>query len=139
MAGATSGLMTYLWIAVGGALGSVGRFALSGAVARVLGETFPWGTILVNVTGCFAIGLLAVTTGPEGGTPTPPDVRQFLLIGMCGGYTTFSSFSLQTLNLIRGGEAAAALGNVAISVIACVAAVWIGAIAGQALGTARGG
>ena len=132
-------MITYLWIALGGALGSVARYALSGAVARMVGETFPWGTIIVNVTGCFVIGVLAVTTGPEGRVLTPPDVRQFLLIGVCGGYTTFSSFSLQTLNLIRGGELAGAAGNVGVSVIACMAAVWIGAIAGQALNQARGG
>ena len=132
-------MITYLWIALGGALGSMARFALSGAVARMVGETFPWGTILVNVSGCFVIGVLAVTTGPEGRVLTPPDVRQFLLIGVCGGYTTFSSFSLQTLNLLRGGEIAGALGNVAVSVIACMVAVWIGAVAGQALNQMRGG
>ena len=132
-------MITYLWIALGGALGSVARFALSGAVARIVGETFPWGTIIVNITGCFVIGLLAVATGPEGRVLTPPDVRQFLLIGVCGGYTTFSSFSLQTLNLMRGGEIAAAAGNIAVSVIACILAVWIGAVAGQALNQARGG
>jgi CrcB protein len=132
-------VITYLWIALGGALGSVARYALSGAVARMLGETFPWGTIIVNVTGCFVIGVLAVTTGPEGRVLTPPDVRQFLLIGVCGGYTTFSSFSLQTLNLIRGGEMAGAAGNIGVSVIACMVAVWIGAVAGQALNQARGG
>ncbi len=132
-------MITYLWIALGGALGSVARYALSGAVARMVGETFPWGTIIVNVTGCFVIGVLAVTTGPEGRVLTPPDVRQFLLIGVCGGYTTFSSFSLQTLNLIRGGELAGAAGNIAVSVVACIVAVWIGAVAGQALNQARVG
>ena len=132
-------MITYLWIAIGGALGSVARFALSNATARVMGESFPWGTILVNISGCFVIGLLAVTTDVGGRVSTPTDIRQFLLIGVCGGYTTFSSFSLQTLNLIREGALAGALANVAISVIACVAAVWIGAIAGQVINQARGG
>jgi CrcB protein len=132
-------MITYLWIALGGALGSVARFALTGATARMVGNAFPWGTILVNVSGCFVIGVLAVTTGPEGRVMTPPHMRQFLLIGVCGGYTTFSSFSLQTLDLIRGGEVVGALGNVALSLIACLVAVWIGATAGQALNQVRGG
>lgn len=132
-------MVTYLWVALGGALGSVGRFALTSAMARGVGEAFPWGTILVNVSGCFVIGLLAMTTGPEGRGLTPPHLRQFLLIGVCGGYTTFSSFSLQTLNLMRGGEIVGALGNVAISLIACLVAVWIGVIAGQAFNQVRGG
>jgi CrcB protein len=129
--------MTYLWIAAGGALGSVARYALSGAIARLAGDGFPWGTILVNISGCFIIGLLAVLTGPDSRVSPSADVRQFLLVGVCGGYTTFSSFSLQTLTLLRGGEPAAAAGNVALSVIACVIAVWIGAIGGQALNPAR--
>ena len=132
-------MMTYLWIAIGGAIGSMGRFAVSSAFARAVGETFPWGTIVVNVTGCFVIGALAVTTGPDGRVVVAPDFRQFLMIGICGGYTTFSSFSLQTLNLIRSGDLLGAGMNTAISFIACMVAVWLGAAAGQAFNLPRVG
>jgi CrcB protein len=130
-------LSTYFWIAVGGALGSMARFFVSSAFARMVGETFPWGTVIVNVTGCFVIGVLAATTGPDGRLLVAPDLRQFLLVGICGGYTTFSSFSLQTLNLVRAGDMLGATGNVVISVVACMVAVWIGAVAGQAFNQVR--
>src|SRR4051794_32171211 len=96
--------MTYLWIALGGALGSMARYWLSGAVAVRIGETFPWGTIVVNVTGSFIIGCFGGLTGPEGRLLVDPAVRMFVMVGICGGYTTFSSFSLQTLDLARDGE-----------------------------------
>jgi CrcB protein len=132
-------MMTYLWIAVGGALGSMARYFVSSSFARATGEAFPWGTLVVNVTGCVLIGVLATVAGPDGRFEVDPDIRQFLLIGVCGGYTTFSSFSLQTLNLVRGGETAAALGNIAVSVFACLVGVWIGATIGQGLNHIRGG
>lgn len=135
---AAASLVTYIWIALGGALGSVARFAVSGAVARLVGETFPWGTVVVNVSGCLLIGLLATITGVDGRVLVQPDLRQFLLIGICGGYTTFSSFSLQTLSLMRSGDLAGAVGNVTVSVLACLAAVWAGAAIGQALNQVRG-
>ena len=94
----------YLWIGLGSALGGMGRFWFSGWVAQRCGETFPWGTLLVNVSGSFLIGLLATWSTPEGRWFMPPRLSQFLMIGICGGYTTFSSFSLQTLNLVRGGQ-----------------------------------
>ena len=124
-------MITYLWIGVGGALGSMARFAVSSALARMIGETFPWGTVVVNISGCLVIGVLATTTGPDGRLVIAPDFRQFLLIGICGGYTTFSSFSLQTLNLLRNGDVLGAGGNAAISVVACMIAVWIGVVGGQ--------
>jgi CrcB protein len=127
-------LISYVWVGAGGALGSIGRFALASLFAEALGERFPWGTIAVNVSGCFIIGLVGMATAPVGRIPAPLDVRQFLMIGVCGGYTTFSSFSLQTLTLMRAGAWAEAGANVAISVIACVAAVWLGALAGEGLG-----
>ena len=96
-------MLAYLWIAIGGALGSVGRYWFSGVVARHFGETFPWGTLLVNVSGSFVIGFFATLTGPDGRWLVPAWFRQqFFMLGVCGGYTTFSSFSLQTLNLARG-------------------------------------
>jgi CrcB protein len=132
-------MMTYVWIALGGAIGTIARFAVSGAFARMVGETFPWGTIVVNISGCLVIGLLATITGPDGRLVVAPDLRQFMLIGLCGGYTTFSSFSLQTLNLIRNGELMSAAGNTAISFVACMLAVWIGAVLGQAFNQLRTG
>ena len=97
-------MFSYLVIAIGGALGSVARFWLSGAVAQSFGETFPAGTLLVNISGSLVIGFLAGLTGPDGRFLVNPTIRQFFMMGICGGYTTFSSFSLQTLTLARDGE-----------------------------------
>ena len=138
----TGGMQTwlaYLWVATGGALGSVGRYWLSGVVAARVGETFPWGTLTVNITGSFVIGLLAAMTGPDGRALASPGFRQFFLVGVCGGYTTFSSFSLQTLNLLRDGEWLYAGGNVLLSVILCMIGVWLGYLLGAALNTTKGG
>jgi CrcB protein len=132
-------LLTYLWIALGSALGGVARYALSTRVAETVGGTFPWGILLVNVTGSFAIGLFATLAPPDGRWALSPDARLFITVGLCGGYTTFSSFSLQTLDLIRTGQAPAALGNVAGSVVFCLLAVWAGAAVGALVNTARGG
>ncbi|MFI4934068.1 MAG: fluoride efflux transporter CrcB [Caulobacterales bacterium] len=132
-------MITYLWIAIGGALGSVARYGLSSLVAQWFGETFPWGTIIVNVTGSFVIGFFATLTGPDGRVLVAPDARQFVMIGVCGGYTTFSSFSLQTLNLVREGEIAYAGANIGVSVAACLFAVWLGYVAAAALNQARAG
>lgn len=129
----------YLWVASGGALGSLGRFWLSGLVASRVGETFPWGTLVVNVTGSFLIGLLAAGTGPEGRLLFSPGFRLFFMIGVCGGYTTFSSFSLQTLNLLRDGEWLYATGNALLSVALCMIGVWLGYLLGAALNSTKGG
>jgi CrcB protein len=118
--------MAYLWIAMGSALGGTLRFWFSGIVAQKFGETFPWGTILVNISGCFLIGLIDRLTGVDGRTMLHPHAREFIMIGVLGGYTTFSSFSLQTLNLARDGEWLYAGGNVMLSVLLCLAAVWLG-------------
>src|SRR5487761_2176409 len=112
--------MTYLWVALGGAIGTTGRYWLSGLVARSIGETFPWGTLIINVTGSFAIGFFSTLTSSEGRFLVGPTGRQFFMTGVCGGYTTFSSFSLQTLGLARDGEWLQAGGNVAGSVITCL-------------------
>lgn len=130
--------MTYLYVALGGALGSLARFALSGAIARSLQEVFPWGTLIVNITGCFIIGFFGALTGPEGRVLVPPDLRQFVMVGICGGYTTFSSFSLQTLNLARDGDPVRAGLNVVASVGLCLVFVWAGAVAAGALNQAKG-
>jgi CrcB protein len=120
---------TYVWIAIGGALGTMGRYGVSRAFSFWFGETFPWGTLVVNGTGSFLIGLLAgLTTDPNSRFIIAPDMRQFLLVGLCGGYTTFSSFSLQTLALIREGDMMEAGSNVVMSVVFCLVFVWLGAI-----------
>jgi len=118
------------WIALGSALGGIGRYALSGFVARRVGETFPWGTLIVNVSGCAVIGLFAALIAPGGRWPGSATVRELVLIGLCGGYTTFSSFSLQTLSLTREGQWGRALGNVIGSVVLCFIAAWLGYRAG---------
>lgn len=122
-----------LCIGVGGALGTMLRFWLSGVIAQAFGERFPTGTLVINVTGSFVIGLFAALAGPEGRLMVRPLSRQFFMIGVCGGYTTFSSFSLQTLNLARDGEWAYAALNVGLSVLLCLGGVWLGFLAGEML------
>jgi fluoride exporter len=119
-------MLIYLWVAIGGALGSVGRFWLNGLIAARFGETFPWGTMVVNITGSFLIGFFATLTGTDGRIFAPTSVRTFFMVGVCGGYTTFSSFSLQTLNLANDGEWLYAVGNILLSVVLCLAGVWLG-------------
>jgi CrcB protein len=121
-------MASYLWIAIGSALGGVGRFWLSGVIARLVGETFPWGTLIVNVSGSLVIGFFATLTGPDGRVFVGSTTRQFVMIGLCGGYTTFSSFSLQTLELMKDGEWLHVGGNIAGSVVFCLLAVWLGHI-----------
>jgi CrcB protein len=117
-----------LWIFVGGGLGSLARWGVSGWIANTIGETFPWGTLIVNISGCFVIGLFATLTGPEGRWLTPGTFRQFFMLGICGGYTTFSSFSLQTLTLAEDGQWFKAGANSVLSLVLCLAGVWLGHI-----------
>jgi CrcB protein len=124
----TNTLVIYLSIAAGSALGGVARYFYSGVAARLFGETFPWGTLLVNVTGSFLIGFFATLTGPDGRIFAGSTMRQFVMLGIFGGFTTFSSFSLQTLNLVQDGEFLYAGGNIVGSVILCLVAVWLGHI-----------
>ena len=130
----------YLWVAIGGALGSVGRFWLNGIMSGKFGETFPWGTLVVNVTGSFVIGIIAALAIPEGrmDSQSRAFATQFLMIGICGVYTTFSSFSLQTLNLLRDREWLYACGNVILSVVLCMIAVWLGYLLGSVFNSMKG-
>ena len=131
-------MQNYIWVMIGSALGGGARYWCSGFVAERIGETFPWGTLIVNVTGSFVIGFFATLTGPDGRFLVGTTARQFVMVGICGGYTTFSSFSLQTLNLIRDGEWFRAGGNIGLSVVLCMLAVWLGLIAATALNQLKG-
>jgi len=122
--------LIFFAVAAGSALGGVARYALSGVVARAFGETFPWGTLTVNVVGSFLIGIVATVTGPDGRLLWSPVTRQLVLVGLFGGFTTFSSFSLQTLSLAQDGEWLRAAANVGLSVAVCLVAVWLGALLG---------
>jgi CrcB protein len=127
---------TYLFVALGSALGGAGRFWIGGLVAERMTKTiFPWNTFAVNVTGSFIIGILGALTAAEG--KLSPNLRAFsiyfVMIGVCGGYTTFSSFSLQTLNLMRDGQWFYVFGNIIASVVLCLVAVWLGFLLGQIL------
>jgi len=131
-------IMVYIAVAAGGALGTLGRYWLSGVIANTFGQTFPWDTLIINVTGSFVIGFFGTLTGPDGRFFVSGTTRQFVMIGICGGYTTFSSFSLQTLNLANDGEWLAAGGNVLCSVVLCLFFVWLGASLGAALNQLKG-
>jgi fluoride exporter len=126
-------MASYIWIAVGSALGGVARYWCSGVAARLVGETFPWGTIAVNVIGSFIIGFFATLTGPDGRVYVGTAGRQFVMVGICGGYTTFSSFSLQTLNLMNDGEWFRAGANIGLSVLCCLVAVWVGHVVAMSM------
>jgi fluoride exporter len=129
--------MIYFWVALGGAVGTTGRYWLSGVVARAIGETFPLGTLLINVTGSLLIGFFATLTGPDGRVFVGSTARQFVMIGICGGYTTFSSFSLQTLNLMNDGEWLYAGTNILLSVALCLIAVWGGSMLASSLNSMK--
>ena len=118
--------MIYFWIALGSAIGGAARYWSYGLMARLLGETFPWGTLAVNIAGCSFIGLFATLTGPEGRWLAPSSLRMFVMTGICGGYTTFSTFGLETLNLVRDGQWFKAMANVVASLLFCLVGVWFG-------------
>jgi fluoride exporter len=130
-------ISTYLWIAVGGALGSMARFWLAAFVAEIMGPQFPWGTILINILGSFVIGFFAAFTGPSGRVVVSFDARAFVMVGICGGFTTFSAFSLQTLDLARANHWAQAGANILLSVVMCLIAVWLGHLLATVLNPAQ--
>jgi len=119
-------MLTYIWVALGGAIGSVARLWLSVQVGLVTGLGFPWGTILVNIIGSLVIGFVATLTGPNGRVVVPIDAQAFVMVGLCGGFTTFSAFSLQTLELARDGRLLHAGANILLSVVLCLTAVALG-------------
>jgi len=127
----------YFLVALGSGLGGLLRFAISGYAAHHWGETFPWGTLLVNVTGSFLIGFFATLTEPGGRVFVSGSGRQFVMSGVLGGYTTFSSFSLQTLSLARDGEWLQAGANAVVSLVLCLIAVWLGHVLAVSLTSPR--
>ncbi|MFN3324389.1 MAG: fluoride efflux transporter CrcB [Bryobacteraceae bacterium] len=116
----------YLAIAIGSALGGVARFWTYGFAARVFGETFPYGTLTVNVAGSLVIGVLFALTAPDGRLLMSPALRLGLTAGLCGGFTTFSTFSLETMNLLRLGDWPRAGLNILGNVLLCLFSVWLG-------------
>ena len=123
----------YLVVGLGSALGGAARYACGDLARALWGERFPWGTIIINVVGSAVIGGFGELTAPEGRWRVGTLGRQFVMIGICGGYTTFSSFSLQTLNLARAGDLLGAGGNIVGSVVLCLVAVWLGHVGASAL------
>ncbi|RWD63918.1 MAG: fluoride efflux transporter CrcB [Mesorhizobium sp.] len=113
-------------VLIGGFFGGICRFFLSGLVGRSVGETFPWGTLAVNVSGALAIGALAGAARSVGGIFSAELVRDLIVVGLFGGYTTVSSFCLQTLNLALDGERRLAAFNAVASAALCVLAVALG-------------
>ena len=130
-------MLTYFWVGLGGALGSVARYWASGWIAKHFGETFPWGTLLVNVTGSLVIGFFATVTSAEGRWLAASELRMFFMVGLCGGYTTFSAFSLQTLHLARDGDWLRAGANTVASFILCLLAVWLGHVMATGVNSGR--
>jgi CrcB protein len=118
-------LTTCLIVMIGGALGTLARYLVS-LLALPISRELPWGTIVVNITGSFIIGFFGTLTLAHGRFPASENVRLFVMVGLCGGYTTFSAFSLQTLDLIRAGAMMRAIVNIVASVALCVGAVAVG-------------
>jgi len=114
-----------LWVALGGALGSVARYWIS-VWTLPISRGLPWGTIGINIAGSFVIGFFGTLTLESGRHPAPEWVRLFVIVGLCGGFTTFSSFSLQTFDLLHGDAWGRAMANVGLSVLLCLAAVAAG-------------
>ncbi|HEY5704071.1 MAG TPA: fluoride efflux transporter CrcB [Terrimicrobiaceae bacterium] len=121
-------LNSYLAVMIVGALGCAARMWLSNFLAEKYGAVFPLGTLVVNILGCFIIGVFAGVTRPDGGLLVHPVIRQAVMIGFLGGFTTFSSFGLQTIALFSDGEWGYGALNIALSLVLCLAAVWVGQV-----------
>ena len=130
-------MATYFWLGLGGALGTISRYWLNGVVSTYF-VAFPMGTLVINVTGSFLIAFFGTLTDPDGRWLVSPTARMFFMTGICGGYTTFSSFSLQTLNLAREGQWLYAGLNILLSVALCLVAAWLGYVAAAFLNSMKG-
>ena len=124
-------MLQILAIAGGGALGALGRFWVSTGVYRLLGREFPWGTLAVNTLGSFLMGMLFVLFVER--LAAGPEIRAALLVGFLGAFTTFSTFSMETLALIEEGYLARAFLNMLVSVVVCLLACWLGVLLGRSL------
>ncbi len=113
-----------LVVALGGAFGAASRYVLAGAVHRILPATFPYGTFFVNITGCFLFGVIAGIADER--SAIGPDARRFLLVGVLGGFTTFSSYTYESFALVRDGQLVSAFANTAGQVVVGFAALWAG-------------
>lgn len=125
--------MSYLWIALGAGLGGMLRYWVSGAAVRLGAVSFPYGTLFINVAGSAFIGFFATLTGTDGRVLVAPNTRLFVMTGICGGFTTFSTFSLETLRLLQDRQYSAAALNITASVLLCLAGVWAGHLLASAL------
>jgi CrcB protein len=125
-------LMDNVLIFIGAGFGGVFRYWVSTGIYSLVGRQFPYGTLVVNVSGCFLMGLLFVLT-LERFNSIGPQLRALLLIGLLGGYTTFSSFSIETINLFESGNWVSGLMNIVISTTVCIAATWLGVMGGRNL------
>jgi CrcB protein len=128
-----TGMGAYLWVGLGSALGGMARHWIGVAAGKYAGMAFPWGTLVINVLGSFIIGLFFTLTGPDGRFDATANAKLFVMVGLCGGFTTFSAFSLQTLGLMQDGEWLRAGANVVASVVLCLLAVWLGHLVAAAL------
>ncbi|WP_158944014.1 fluoride efflux transporter CrcB [Granulicella sp. S190] len=117
--------MSYLWVTIGSALGGLLRYAIT-RLTLTYSVGFPFGTIFINVLGSFVIGYFGTLTLQSGRYAVSDNLRLFVMVGICGGFTTFSSFSLQTFDLMRSGAWGRALANIVLSVVLCIAAVAAG-------------
>ena len=122
--------MAYLWVALGGAIGAVSRYALAGTISSRFG-TGPLGIFVVNVSGAFLIGFVMALTDER--ISVSPDIRRFVTVGILGGYTTFSTWMYETHQLAEAGDISRAMLNIVGSTLAGLIAVWIGVLAGRSL------
>jgi len=126
----------YAYVAAGSILGGLARYLVS--LAMDAGPGFPWATLFINATGSFIIGLFATLSGPDGRLFASVQQRQFVMTGFCGGYTTFSTFSLETFKLYHSGMAHTALAYIATSVVCWLVSVWLGHILASRLNRLKG-
>ncbi len=120
------GILTWIVVAIGSAIGGVSRYGVGLLAARLWGQSFPVGTLLINIVGSFIIGFYGALTLANGPMPASSDMRAFVMIGFCGGFTTFSAFSLQTLELLRAGETLEAALYILLSNVLCIAGAFLG-------------
>jgi len=128
----------YCAVALGSALGAVARYLCSFWLLQLTGPGFPWGTLAVNVAGSFLIGLYATLSGPDGRRLATPAERHFVMTGFCGGFTTFSIFSLETVILLERQDHLLAGLNLGLSVVLWLCAVWFGSRIGTRLNRLKG-